>query len=1000
MIRKTGKFFFLAFLVILASMVQNNLSAIAKDDDITLTSLESGFTDPPLQARPRGYWAWINGNVSLPQLTRELEEMKDKGLGGLDIFDIGARDPKGIIPDGPAFLGPESVEAIGHAVREAARLGLEIGFLTSSSWNAGGPWIKPENGAKGIFSSQIRVAGPKRITQTLPFPKVPDKSPKTADGLPAYYKDIALIAVPYSENKTIHNFDSLIDLTGRLDSNSRLEWDAPAGEWEIIRYICAGTGETLVLPSPNSKGSIIDHFDPAATEFHFRYMIDTLQEELGPLGKTAMTFMYLPSYEVTSYEKEKGLVWTTKLREEFERLRGYDLTIYLPLLFGYTCDDKEIADRFLFDFNMTLSDLIIEGHYMKAREICNKEGLLLCSEAGGPGQPLHNCPFEALRALGALDVPRGEFWYKHQRFDDEGNDIMWLVKEIACASHIYGKTLVDGEAFTSWYHWQNGPFDLKPLADQAMCEGLNRFTFHTGAHCPPEAGLPGWAYHAGTHINVTRVWWPKIGPFIDYLARCCYLLQQGHFVGDVCYYYGDQAPNFVKPKHIDPSLGPGYDYDVVNTEVILSRLEEKNGRLVLPDGMSYEILVLPERDDINLDVLKKLERLIEQGATVVGPKPSRSNGLYNYIERDTNIKQLADKLWGSCDGTNVKENKIGKGKIFWGRSLRDVMQEKGIGPDFTYTTTSGEDDLDFIHRKTKEEDIYFVSNKTNEWIEAECFFRVKNKSPELWDPSTGERIRTAVYQNTDTVTKTHLRLPPSGSVFVVFQEKADKNHFVATSLEPSSSSIALKNNDSAEICIRKADSCTFKTNQDILTGIKFEAIPVDIEIKGPWDLRFPYGWGAPPIVEFPELISWTESADDGIKYFSGITAYRKTFELPASYISNDMKLVLDLGVVKDIADVYLNGKSLGILWKPPFQVDITDAAKPGENRLVVEVANQWSNRIVGDALHPGEKQYTRTNITYSIMWERSWKDTPLLESGLLGPVRILPAKKVILQIPE
>ena len=972
-------------------------------DDI---NLHDGFLNPPMSARPRAYWAWMNGNVSLSQLTRDLEEMKDKGLSGLDIFDIGARDPEGVVPDGPAFLGEESVEAICYAIREATRLGLELGLITSSSWNAGGPWVAPEYGIMGLYSSETAVEGTDKFSQLLPFPSVPKGNPKGPDGFPLYYKDIAVLAVPQTAGKMIKDISSIINLTDRLDKNGRLTWDVPAGKWAIMRFVCTNTGQRLVLPSPNSDGLIIDHFNPDATEMHFQYIIDKLLAELGSFDGTALKFLYLPSYEV------RGLIWTPNLLQEFQNRRGYDMTLYLPVLFGATVQNKEITERFRFDFNKTLSDLIIENHYMKAREISNKYGLLLCSEAGGPGQPLHNCPFEALRALGSLDIPRGEFWNGNEFLDEDGIDILWLVKEIACASHIYGKKIVDGEAFTSWFHWQEGPFDLKPLADRAMCGGLNLFTFHTGAHNPPEAGKPGWVYHAGTHINVNRVWWQKAKPFIAYLSRCCYLLQQGHFVGDVCYYYGDQAPNFVKPKHVDPSLGYGYDYDVVNSEVILNRMDTKKGRIVLPDGMNYELLVLPEREDMNLKVLEKLEKLVKAGATVVGSKPNRTNGLEDYLNQDEKVRQLADKLWGPCDGKKIKEYSYGKGKVIWGRTLREVLQERGIGPDFDFTSRNKEIDLDYIHRKTESADIYFVSNKNMQWVEVDCVFRVKGKVPEIWMPDTGEMRNQLVYDFVEGGTKVSLRLPPAGSVFVVFREKAEENHIVSigrngTQVFPTSPGIAQelasievlpgKDND-LELIAWREGSYILETAKGRREKVEVESVPAEFEIEGSWEVRFPVGWGAPPSKVFPRLISWTEATEEGVKYFSGIATYHKEFEVPANLLASDRQLVLDLGQVSIIADVYLNGKRLGILWKPPFRLDITHAVKPGKNRLIVEVANLWSNRIAGDAKLPKGERYTRTNIMGPSSWKIPWKDAPLLKSGLIGPVRLLSVKKIKMKL--
>jgi len=978
---------------------QNNL----RNSGITL---EEGFQDPPLIARPRAYWAWINGNVNLERLTYELEEYKSKGFGGLDIFDIGAVDPNRVVPDGNRFLGQESTEAIVFAIKEAKRLGLEMGLIASSSWNAGGTWVTPEYAAMLLYKSEVTTIGPAEFSNILPFPEVSGQSPEGEDGLPAYYKNVATIAFPDKAENSSNGISGVVDLTKNMDDKGLLKWKVPPGQWRIMRLVCANSGQKLVLPSPKSAGYNIDHFNPKATGMHFQHIIDRMQAELGNFTNTALKFMYLCSYEL------QGLVWTPDMISEFQKRRGYDMTPYLPILFGEIIQNKEITDRFLFDFQMTQSDLIIEGHYQNARNLLNKYGLKLCSEAGGPGQPLHNCPFEALRALGSLDIPRGEFWNKHHFLDENGTDILWLVKEIACASHIYGKTLVDGEAFSSWLHWQEGPFDLKPLADKAMCEGLNRFTFHTGTHNPPEGGKPGWVYHAGTHMNPNRIWWPMIKPFISYLARSCYLLQQGKFVGDICYYYGDKAPNFVAPKHIDPSLGFGYDYDVVNSEVIMTRMDTRNGKIELSDGMSYELLVLPDLQHANPRILEKLMKLVRSGATIVGPKPSWSNGLSGFPESDNQVQKLADELWGACNGKEITENSYGKGKVIWGKKLRDILAERGLVPDFAYSGMKDSMEIDYIHRRTEKEDIYFISNKKMHAVEISGDFRVKNKIPELWNPETGEISKLATYTSTGKTTRVFLQLPPAGSVFVLFRQPSDHSHIVevrkngedifpvknvGSAIAPS---ILITQNSAHEaiMIINRAGKYEVKAAKGKTEHFEIDSIQSPMDISGGWNVNFPPGWGAPENTVFPELISWPLHQEPGIKYFSGIASYRKEIYMPPGRLTPDQVIYLDLGKVSMIAEIFLNGEHMGILWQPPFRLDITSGLKPGINQLTVEVANDWSNRIVGDQDLPPGKRYTSTNITSPNSSDLLWKDAPLLESGLIGPVQIISAKKITFEL--
>ncbi len=971
--------------------------------DDNLERLEIEFQTPPMPARPWAYWCWINGNFNYARITRELEEIARKGMGGFNLFDIGAYGQGEKVPAGPAFMGPESLDAIGFAVREAGRLGLGIGLIVSNSWDAGGSWIPPELGTMGLFASSSKVTGTKHLALALPFPEV-KISPKNIkykdlmrpDGLPRFYRDVAVLAIPAGDKSETIPLNRIIDLTDRLDRGGNLTGSLPEGEWEIVRYVCTNTGETLKLPSPNSDGLILDHFNPKATTFHFNYILDRLESEIGDLSHSALKYLYLCSYEI------RGMIWTPALAAEFQQRRGYNMTPYLPALFERTVENRETTERFLFDYKKTLSDLIIEGHYRNAREMAHKRGLQICSEAGGPGQPLHNCPVEALRALGTLDIPRGEFWNKHQVLNEEGIDLLWLVKEIACASHIYGKTLVQGEAFTSFEHWQEGPFELKPLADRAMCEGLNHFVFHTFAHNPPEAGEPGWVYHAGTHIGPNRVWWPMAGDFIDYLSRCSYLLQRGLFVADVCYYYGDRAPNFVDPKHIDPSLGYGFDYDVVNSEVILNRMGVMNGRIVLPDGMNYALLVLPEEDAMDLVVLKKLERLISEGATVVGAKPVRSYGLHDAQRMDEEVRTLADAIWGKCDGSTVLENPYGKGKVVWGKTLRDILAEKGIAPDFQVNRGKDRDAIDYIHRRDGDCDIYFVINRTGRPIDMQCAFRVEGKVPEFWQPDTGLISRQYYYRKGDSHTWVPMQMPSYGSVFVVFRDSSPEPYIRSVIRDSSAEeeSLLVTQNQQSEFTSVIGAPGHYKIidSHNRVREIEVDAIPEAIALDGPWDVRFPHEYGIPPVITFPEPISWTNHELEAIRYFSGIANYRKAFELPSERIGDSYRFFLNLGKVKEVAEVFLNDRRVGIVWKEPFELDITDPVRAGENHLAIDVANVWNNRLVGDAKLPPEWRRTHTNIAKGPKaWGTPWKDVPLIEAGLIGPVKIEVRKRIVLK---
>ena len=946
------------------------------------------FQEPPIAARPRAYWDWLNGNVSLPQLTREMESARAMGMGGFDIWDVGTYfNPDGLIPDGPPFMGEQSVQAIAYAVREAERLGMELGLTISSSWNAGGTWVQPEHGAMGLFRRDTVVQGPATFAGRLPFPELPafyrGNRPMihhrdSLTGLPTFYREVATLAYPLTADSLIADTAHIHRLV--LGEKGAVRWEVPPGRWRLVRYVCAPTGQPLMIPSPQSRGLMLDHFSAEAQRANLDYIIGRLEEALGPLDQRALKYLYTDSYEVNS------AVWTPTLPGDFRARAGYDLTPFLPVLDGFEVGGAEISARFTFDFTKLLSDLIVENHYALGREISAAHGLGFHAEAGGPGAPVHNVPFEDLRALGALTVPRGEFWREHPQLER-----LQIVKGIASAAHLYDQTYVEAEAFTSVWLWQEGPADLKPLADRAMMEGLNRFIYHTFPHVPPEAGTPGWVYNFGTLINTTRSWWPQSRDFHYYLGRSCYLLQMGNFVGDVAYYYGDQAPNFVPPKHEDPRLGPGFDYDVVNSEAILTKMTVRDGRICLPHGQCYELLVLPPGDRANPAVLAKVAELVEAGAWVYGPPPAQSYRLQEAARRDAEVRDLAATLWGPCDSVNVTRHDLGRGRVYWGPSLREVLAEKGVTPDLGGSSVAA-GDLAFIHRRTAGADIYFLWNRGEEALQEGVDFRVAGRVPAWWDPETGQVTPLPHWETTATGTRVFLTLPPGGSGFVVFQP--GRGGAPLRSLRQDGQPVLAGDGTGLHLTPEGLLSWVageFSGEAGAAFATRID-LPAPLPLTGAWEVFFPHGWGAPAQATFAELHSWHVDADPGIQHFSGTGRYERSFTLPPGYRDGADRLFLDLGEVAEVAELWLNGHHLGVRWHAPFRYDITPYLKPGENYLIVEVTNTLNNQLVGDGSRPEAERRTRSNISrLPNAWMNPLPEAPLLPSGLLGPVRIVPA---------
>jgi hypothetical protein len=939
-------------LIIVSLLLANLLSAAP------VLSLESGWQNPPNEARLRAYWWWINGNVTKAAITHDLEQMKAKGFGGALICDANgaSQDGNDDVPHGPTFFSPEWRELYKHALREADRLGLEMSLNIQSGWNLGGPFVTPDDAGKKYIWSELRVAAGTNDVFKLPQPKARD----------GFYRDTAVIAFrlkaiskhaplqnwkqkalqeslrPFSSPESTPLFQEMVatsgeedcaaadvlDLTKNVSVDGTLRWEVPAGDWQVLRFgYTIGDHSFVSTSSEGWSGYSIDVYSATAFQTYWDKVVAPLIADAGPLAGKALKYLHTDSWEIELAN------WTPTLCAEFKKRQGYEMLPWLPVLAGRIIESREASNRFLHDYRKTLGDLAIDNHYRLFRDYAHKHGLMLHPESGGP----HAVPIDAQRCLGWDDAPMSEFWawsWTH-RIGDENR---FFVKQPASAAHTYGRKLVLAEGFTTiGPHWQEKIWDnLKPTFDKALCEGLNLLVWHAFVCSPDEMGVPGQQYFAGTHLNPKVTWWEKSSPFFSYINRCQWLMQQGNSVADVAYYYGDHVPNFARLKKSDPAkILPGYDYDVITAEALLERAAVRDGRIVLPDGVSYHLLALPERAVISLPVLKKLKALVAAGATIVGPQPERGETLANFPATDSEIAVLSEQLWSG---------KVPGGRVFANKSPREVLQADGVPQDFNFASSNG-GQLDYVHRATAEVDIYFVANRSTNAMLANCDFRVANRVPELWNAVTGEHRPAKNFTQTKGVTRVPLELPPCGSWFVVFRNAAPQ------------SSVLVGNN---------------------ITQLK----PIQ-EINGAWTVHFDPKWGGPETVEFDSLVSWPIRPEAGIKFYSGTAVYEKSFDLLNSRFENQKsKVILDLGSVRELAEVRLNGQSCGIVWCPPWQVDVTAALKPGANLLKIEVVNFWPNRIIGDANQPKELRLTRTNI------RKFTAKTPLEPAGLLGPVTL------------
>lgn len=951
-------------------------------------ALKEGFIDPTGTARPKVYWWWLNGYSDTVRIKEELSAIKAAGLGGVDLFEIGVppvNNPGGMVKPGPAFMSAESLENIAFALEEASKLDLEVGLNLASSWNAGGSWVTPEHAAKTIYHSKTTLKGGTIRDFSVPFPSISDKSgdPRTIeygpDKKPVFYEEIALLAIP-SNIKSQLDTNLVIDITSQFDKDKEfLNWEAPVGDWDIYRFVCSNSGEQLLRPSENSQGPIIDHFDAEATEMHINYFIDKFQPKIGDFSKSALKYLYLASYEA------KDLAWTQTFPEVFASLNGYPVIKFLPGLIHPELYDPETLRRFHHDYAETFSELMINNHYGKAREIANAHGLNIISESGGPGH-MHHIPVETLKALGALDIPRGEFWYERPFYDEDSVDMVWLVKEIAAASHIYKQKIVEQEAFTSYWDWQEGPADLKPFADRAFAEGMNRLVIHGFTHNPGDYGHPGIVYFAGTHFNDKRVWWPKIKPFTDYLSRVSYILQNTDFVADVLYYYGEEIPNLVPPKNTRFMVGAGYDYEVINQEKLMEELRVEDGKLVLPGVSKYKLLYVDEQE-MSLSTLEKIKSLADRGALVIGNRPERVIGLPKNEKADSRVKEMADEIWKVA----AAEESLEDGGLIENLSPLKALETMGLVHDFDYSDNHPDQrkaPLDFIHYQKETLDFYFIRNTTDKWVTRNCFFRQVGKKPEMWDPISGSTVPVTIFEESQTQTKIPVSLAPYGSTLVVFSPGSSD----VLAKEINRKDGLLPNMEFVEegLVIWERGSIQLKNVDGEIQEV--ENLMDSKTLEGEWLLEFPHGQGAPSGVKIDHLKSWTEFEDTGIQYFSGMGTYTKTFMMDT--LQEDRIYFLDLGELAEVAEVWINEKSLGLVWTAPYRFRLHDFLKEGENEIKIELANTWSNRLTRDAI-TGEK-FTETNIVRANKNLVPWENLPLKKSGLIGPVEIIYIKPLSL----
>ena len=1021
--------------------------------------LADSFRSPPREARPQVWWHWMNGNVTKEGITADLEAMAAIGIGDAHVFDVSIGIPKGPV----GFGTPAWFEHVRWAAHEAKRLGIELGLSNCSGFSSsGGPWVTPADSMKRLVWTEASIRGGRAGRVVLPrfadvngfyrdVAVVAFRSPRAVHlrDVPgkAVRKEPLRVAVSFDEPfhatmlgvriesqggwsddcpvrveasddgkcyrtvlerqiftrlsgkadlsmrnivlpgttarhyrvtamprrglaVTLHDVDlgrwggleslplktfafkaerfSLSDLTERgragegeavtdvqdlttkLRPDGTLDWTAPEGEWRVLRFGCAATGVKVRPATPGGDGLETDKLSAESTRRHFNAYIGPLLEALGP-EKDAVDTVLVDSYEVGAQN------WTQGLERTFRERLGYAMTPYLPVFAGYVAGDVETSERFLADFRRLVADLFAESYGDEMARLCHAHGLRFSLEPHG------DFAADDMRYGQDADIVIGNFWSGPKGTVNPG-----VERLVASIAHVWGRRYVGSEAFTAQPKgWLRTPAFIKSQGDYAYALGVNRIIYHRYAHqpwvnpsCAPGMTMGPW----GMHFERTQTWWPLARDWVMYQTRCQQMLQDGRFVADVTLFCGEEAPNSLKEVDKVPS---GHGFDGCAAAAVMAMRAEK-GELVLPSGMRYRMLALPESRRMSLAMLEKIGSLVDGGATVVGRKPEKAMGLADGPDADRRVKSRAEEIWSR----GVLET-----------SVAEALRAKGLQPDFTCSQGG----VSSIHRRYDGgEDAYFVAWQGATGATVRCSFRQSGRVPELWNPETGEVADAGEWSISDGRTGVTLDFEPSGSVFVVFR--------------------------------RPANGVACASRRTV------HEVAHEQRVVGGWDVVFPSGWGAPESLHLDSLCSWTDVPDDGVRHFSGAATYSKRVSLDRVPGAGE-RLVLDLGEVREFAEVSVNGVRYPVLWKPPFRVDVTDAARQScDLDLKVRVTNLWVNRLIGDEFLPADREWmpgrnclreipewvrrgerSPTGRYTFATWHHWTKGDKLLPSGMLGP---------------
>ena len=964
------------------------------------------FKNPPIDCRPHTRWWWMGNAVTKDEITWELEEMFDKGMGGVEQITMQPVYEKGNIP----YLSDEFLEMLQHTVQTAKRLGMNVSLnFGGPGWVLGGDWVPPEDRSKALVPTFADIDGPRLYSGPLPM-KLREPTYSWQHRVGEVTEDDRLLGV--AAGRVVDgqiDEDSLLVLTSQTQG-TQLEWQVPEGRWRLAAFWLKRTGQGAV-----------DHFNKGAMERYCQHLGGRLEAALGEeFGKTVDS-LFCDSFEVSLLPD--GFYWTDGLLEEFKTRKGYDL---IPRLLAVWWDVGDISPKIRYDVNEFLHEIGLEAFFEPFLGWCEAHGIQ------GRIQP-YGFATDNIQAAGITHIPEMEITA------GEKDAVPWFdtrigpKKYVSSGAHLYGRRIVTTEAYT-YLHWQ--PYratleELKIATDIYFRTGANKIYNHGYNYSPERDVAPSRRMNAAICISHPNVWWNYYPRLAEYISRCCYLLRQGDAVADIAVYSplaNQWTLNVLNARRWTRDfdwgglgkllVANGYDFDLLNDDILQNHADVSDGEISIRN-LRYGILILPNIESLPLRTLQVIQAFVRNGGVAIALErtPEYSVGLADYNGKDAQVKAIVRELFEQPRGRNgtgpkdygngrtyVIKQVIDRGNVLdWRSSALDPFVKTlrahlapDFGIDFAEEGLRENDGLTFAHRKLEGAELYFVTNVQDRPSDIPVTFRVHSAAPWEWNPYNGGISPIHEYRDSEDGIEIPLHLEPYESTFILFELGAEWDHVIESNLDE------VLNVSSREVGGLAAENGEFyarvASNGRVMSGrTAIDDVPADYAIAGPWSLVLE-GRDFPRIERSVEVLeSWTE--DNRTRHFSGTGRYETTFVIPSAYLDDDLSLQLDLGRVCEVAEVELNGISVGTRWMRGQVLDITGKLREGDNELVVLVTNTLINRVSGfkepppvpDALIPhfgSGTTSTSANLRGPIGFE------PLPASGLLGPVKIRARKKI------